>query len=336
MGSKTVKTLSNWLAVIIILPPLSYSLAQEPPAAKAAGETAASVSLSLIVTNENHAIDVLKTEDIAVREAGITQQVLSVSPDSRPIDYTIVIDNSGSFKFLLEPAITIAKYFITNNGPVDETSIVRFISSDKIETVQEFTADKAQLGDGLDTLYVESGQSAVIDATYLAVQHVAKYRRGSDRRRAVVILSDGEDRESYYTADKLIDLIRASDVQLFIIGIVAQLKPGGINNVREKAKDLMSRLTKESGGRVFFPKDFEELRLAAKEIAHDLHRQFLIRYQSTNSSPGDSFREVEVTAREAPAENKLNVHTRTGYFLNPPEFDGKGNRKRTKPPKKSG
>lgn len=205
--------------------------------------------------------------------------------------------------------------------------------------MQEFTADKTLLNRGLDSLYVEGGQSAVVDAIYIAVQHVAKRRKSGDRRRAVVVLSDGEDRASYYTADKLVDLLRATDVQLFIMGIVAQLDGVGSltkQSPRDTAKELMGRLAKESGGRVFFPKDFEELRHAAKEIAHDLHKQFMVRYQPANTSARDDFRQIEVTVREAPGEKKLNVHTRTGYFLIPPEFDDKGNRKRRKEPKKNG
>lgn len=332
-----MKLSANWLPILIILLLLGYGTAQELPTAKPTAGASPEMTLSLIVTNnEERAVDVLKQEDVAVREGGVAQQILSVSADNRPIDYAIVIDNSGSFKFLLEPAITVAKYFVENNRSQDETFVERFISSEKIETVQEFTSDKTLINDAFDTLYVEEGQSAVIDAIYLAVQHVAKHRKSNDRRRAVVVLSDGEDRASYYTSDKLIDLLRATDVQLFIVGIVAQLKTGGVRNVRDEAKNLLGQLARESGGRVFFPKDFEGLRTAAKEIAHDLHQQFLVRYQPASISAKNDFRHVEVIVREAPGENKLTVHTRTGYYLTPPEFDDKGNKKKIKQPKASG
>ena len=72
--------------------------------------------------------------------------------------------------------IDAAKTIINSNKRGDETFLERFISSDKIETVQDFTANKDQLMDGLDQLYVEGGQTAVIDGVYLAAEHVAEYK----------------------------------------------------------------------------------------------------------------------------------------------------------------
>src|SRR5207244_4218535 len=123
-------------------------------------------------------------------------------------------------------------------------------SSDKIHREQDFTPDKAVLLKSFDSVRaiaeIEDGQSAVIDAIYLAAEHTAEYRRtDQDHRRALVFISDGEDRRSYYKLDALVNLLRENDVQIFVIGIVKELsKEGGFirSSPRENAEKLLTRL----------------------------------------------------------------------------------------------
>jgi Ca-activated chloride channel family protein len=210
-----------WVA-IILLALFALTAAQEPSPQKQNGFT---VKLSLIVTDRSrHALDDLSKDSIQIIEDKVPQTASLFSKDDRPVDYGLVIDNTGSFRKLIGASLQAAKLIISNNRDVDETFIERFTSADKIETVQEFTADKSMLLKSLDTLYIEGGQSAVHDAIYLAVKHVAEHRPGPDRRQALVLLTDGEDRASYYTESQLLQLLRGKNVQVFVIGIVAQLE----------------------------------------------------------------------------------------------------------------
>src|SRR5688500_13493499 len=144
------------------------------------------------------------------------------------------------------------------NKPGDETFLVRFISSDKIETVQDFTANKEMLMDGLDSFYVEGGQTAVVDAIYLSAEHVSQYRKGDDgdrRRRALIVITDGEDRNSFYKQEQLFARLREEDVQIFVIGFVNELeKEAGLirKMPREKAGGVINKLGTETGGRPIF------------------------------------------------------------------------------------
>jgi Ca-activated chloride channel family protein len=89
----------------------------------------------------------------------------------------------------------------------------------KSETLQDFTADKSLLLDGVDNLYIEGGQTAVIDGVYLAAQDVAEYKKGDPndrRRRALIVITDGEDRNSYFKEEQLFSQLREEDVQIFL------------------------------------------------------------------------------------------------------------------------
>ncbi len=296
--------------------------AQEPSPAKSASSQR-TITLSLIVIDQNnHALDDLKKSDIEIRENKVTQSIGSLTTDERPLDLAIAIDSSGSFRDLLPYAIDASKLLIQNSRPGDEIFIERFISSDKVETVQEFTSDQNLLLESLKKLKVEMGQSAVIDAIYVAAEHVASHHAGETYRRAVVLITDGEDRASYYSKDWLIEWLRAHDVQLFVMGLLGDLdRQGATFNAKQKAQDLMHKVAGESGGRAFFPKKVSQLDLTINEIIHDLHKQFLLTYRSSGGKP-DNFQRLEVNIREADNGRRIAI-TKTGYFLNPPNLDKK-------------
>src|SRR5260370_40239501 len=110
-------------------------------------------------------------------------------------------DTSGWVRSQLNQVIDAAKVIINSNKRGDETFLERFIDREKIENLQEFTPNKDLLLDAVDNLYVEGGQTAVIDGAYLAAEHVAEYKKGNDddrRRRALIVVTDCEDRASYY------------------------------------------------------------------------------------------------------------------------------------------
>jgi len=290
------------------------------------------VRLRLIVTDKSdHSIDEIRKEDIKVFEEHVEQTILSLDRDQRPIDFGIAIDCSGSFKQLTTPALSAVQTIIQRKRPADEVFIERFISSDKIERMQEFTAIESLLLTGLKKIKTEDGQSAVIDALYIAVDHTAKHD-ANDHRKAVILITDGDDRASFYKREDLIKLLRLTNIQVFVIGIVTLLdhnaglqRPGQ----QERAEQLLRSVAEESGGRLFLPKNTEELSKATDEIVHDLAGQFVVSYQPTDSSRKTDFRNVEVKMVEAPGREKTHVITPRGYYAITPTSDSKSKDKKS-------
>src|SRR5215204_3044768 len=187
------------------------------------------VNLSVrVVDRNNRPISNLKQSDFKIYEDNALQSIDFFSKSEVPTNYSLVIDNSGSLRPQIDEVIEAGKILIGANRSEDETSVIRFVSSDKIEIVEDFTKNKADLIDALDTkLYIEGGQTAIIDAVYLAADQVTKYEKatsGVDRkRRALILVSDGEDRSSFYTQQQLFDLLRETDVQIYVVGFVKEL-----------------------------------------------------------------------------------------------------------------
>ena len=271
-----------------------------------------------VIDRNNRPIDNVRQNEFHVYEDGVLQPIESFGREEVPISYGLAVDTSGSLRSQLQAVIDAGKTIINSNKAGDETFLVRFISSDKIETVQDFTPNKDLLIDGLDSLYVEGGQTAIIDAVYLTAEHVAEYKKGNDsdrRRRALIVITDGEDRSSFYSQEKLFARLREEDVQIYVIGFVNELdKDSGLirKSPRDKAVALINKLATETGGRAFFPESLSELPQIASEIVRDLRTQYVLAYNPTNKLRDGSFRSIKVSVDDGSGRDKRIALTRNG------------------------
>lgn len=276
-----------------------------------------------VIDRFNRPISNIRQEDFKIYEDGVLQPIGFFSTEEVPISYGMAVDNSGSMRSQIDKVIEAGKILVNTNKEGDETFIVRFIDSSKIETMQDFTADKERLSDALDSMYIEGGQTAIIDAVYLAAERIAGYKKGDDlsdrRRRALIVVTDGEDRSSFYKLDQLFVKLREEDVQIFVIGFVNELdKDSGLirKSTKDKAVDLLNRLAKETGGRAFFPNSLSELNDIAREISSDLRTQYVIGYYPTNSARDGSFRQIRVAVNSPQGERRIAL-TRSGRTASP-------------------
>ncbi|HEY0384606.1 MAG TPA: VWA domain-containing protein [Pyrinomonadaceae bacterium] len=271
-----------------------------------------------VIDRNNRPINDVRQDEFHVYEDGVLQPIEFFTREEVPISYGLAVDTSGSLRSQLNQVIDAAKTIINSNKPQDETFLVRFIDSEKIETVQDFTSNKNDLIDAIDSFYVEGGQTAIIDAVYLSAEHVAEYKKGNDndrRRRALIVITDGEDRGSFYKKEQLFAKLREEDVQIYVIGFVNELdKEGGFirKSPREEAMNLLNRFAKETGGRVFFPESLSELPQIADEIVRDMRTQYVISYNPTNKARDGSFRSIKVTVADTGGNSKRIALTRSG------------------------
>jgi len=280
---------------------------------KSAGDV---VKLQLIVTDgSNQSVEEFNKNDLKIFESTRELKILNVEPDTRPIDYGIVIDSSGSLRSQFPMVMSLARLMVSAKRTDDAVFLERFVSSDKIRLVQDFTFDTAKALTGLNGFLIEGGQSAVLDGIYVAVDHLAKHSVGNERRKALVLITDGEDRNSFYKLADVIKLLRTSGTQVFAIGLITELdnNNGFIRkSSKEKAEALLKKIAEESGGRLFLPKKQTELIAAVEQITHDLQKQFLVSYQ-TDQPITAGFHELKV--KLTPNDRKLNLITPPGYFV---------------------
>jgi len=173
------------------------------------------------------------------------------------ISYGIVVDNSGSYRMLLDGIVETVKNIVNDNKADDETFLVRFVDTDKIYLSQDFTPDKSQIRDAADEMYIEGGKTAILDAVYFSAKHLsAKANAESNRRRALVLITDGEDRQSKVRLEEVLKFLKDEKIQVFSIGLSDE-------KVYPK---LLDKLAKETNGRFFTPKNRAEIPAVIKEL----------------------------------------------------------------------
>lgn len=278
------------------------------PPAFVAGPQAANVANRMVVLNvrvtdpSGKAIGNLPQSSFQITEDGVPQKISLFVSDKVLLRYGLMIDNSGSLRSQFSHVLRTASTIVNNNEPEDETFLIRFISSDKIETVAELTTDKAKLIEGIDSLYVEMGQTALIDAIYLGADYLVKQKADDRnvRRKALVLITDGEERISYYRKEDLFRLLGSSGIQVFIVALTDELKP----DKREKAIPFVAQLANETGGKAFFPSSVTELDNISQEIINDVRRQYLIGYVPAGGDSKKDFHKIQVSITENPNQEK--------------------------------
>ena len=272
-----------------------------------------------VVDRNNRPITKLSQSDFKILEDGVPQKIEFFSEGQVPTNYSLVIDNSNSLRSQIEQVIEASKILVAANRPADETSIIRFVSSSKIEILEDFTSNKTYLNEALDGLYTEGGQTAIIDAVYLAADRVSKYEQSAKeddrKRRALVLVSDGEDRDSFYKETQLFQLLRETDVQIYVVGFVKELseEKGFITKSPQgKAKAFLERLAAETGGKAYFPNDVTELNGIARDIATELRTQYSIGYIPTNDKRDGTYRNIKVQIEDGPNKQKRIAIARAG------------------------
>jgi len=191
---------------------------------------------------------------VVLAETVFAQTGQSTSP--KPLTYGLVIDNSSSLLTELPKVKEIAKLTVSSNTSDDETFIVSLIQKRKTALLVDVTTDKSVLLAGVNSLQREVGQTALIDGIYSSADYLLQLKNKiPDRRYALVVISDGEDRASNYKPEKLLALLKQLKCPLFFVGFLYELdETGGFvrESPRVKARNLIEQLTKETGGKAFF------------------------------------------------------------------------------------
>ncbi len=304
-----------WLTVSVAMGMTTLAQEVSRPVNKS---DAALRELHVIITdNKERSLDDVKQNDIQLIEDGLPQTIESFSLIDLPVIYGLVIDTSGSMRTQFPTIIDTVKKIIEANRPNDQAFIVSFVTSIRILLAQETTSNKLQLLDALNTLYIEGGQTALIDAVYLSAEKLLKTETSDQKlkaRKALVVITDGEDRSSIRKEEDLFRMLQNGGPKIFVIGLIEELDAeGGFirKSPRERAVRLIERLTKETGGRGFFPRKKEDFTKVVAEISHDLQRQYVIGYRSTAGT--EKFHTVEIKVSDTPDKKKRRAVLKPKY-----------------------
>ena len=263
-------------------------------------------------------VSTLTKEDFEVYENKVVQDVTYFGLDDVPSTIGIVMDTSGSMRGKKELVDQAAELFLELTHTANELFLLAFNSDVKID--EDFTRDIEDIRDALFNQIVTGG-TALYDAIYLAVEHAAE---GSEPKKVVIAFTDGEDKDSYYELEEVIEKVEESDVQVFLVAFLDQNLPddggffGMFKSPRDKVTKAMASIAETTGGKALFPQKKEDIEEAFKMIAYELRNQYRLAYVSniTEEEDDEGWRSVQVRLLNA-RERGLRVRARKGYQSQP-------------------
>ncbi|HZF39502.1 MAG TPA: VWA domain-containing protein [Blastocatellia bacterium] len=264
-----------------------------------------------VIEQNNMPVMNLKKEDFSVYEDKVKQTIENVNREEVPVSFGMVIDTSGSMRSKLQ-TVSDASVSLVKQMRLDDEAFVASFKAEP-ELVQDFTADRRELEDAISELYT-SGGTALLDAIIATADYAQE--KGKRRRKALVVITDGLEKNSSVKEKEVMEAIKEDEVQVYLVGFIDEdmdekslfgKSPG------KKAKDLLSRIADDSGGRAYFPKDISEIPAIAAQIAKDLRTQYVVSYYPSNENRDGTFRTVQVSVNSQ-GSRKLIARTRRGYY----------------------
>jgi len=238
----------------------------------------------------------LTRDDLVLEEDGVRQEIIDFYREERPVTLAVVSDSSGSMQKAMDTVHTAAGRFIDSLGPEDQALVIDF--DDKVYLLQDVTGDKQALRTALTSTSALGG-TALYDALYAAYRKL----KGVDGRKAIILLSDGDDTASRFSFRRVLDEAKVNDMIIYAIGL-------GTNVLDLDLRHVLKTLAQETGGRAFFPDKVDELETVYKEIAAELKSQYYLSYEPANTSWDGRWRKISLSA----PKNNVEIRTRSGYY----------------------
>ena len=249
-----------------------------------------------VLDQKGHFIRNLSAANFEVREDAAVQKIDLVMQRREPALFTLLVDSSQSMAIRADVVRETAARLLDALAPEDQVVVAPF--SKQILSVTGPTTDRTTVLDAISGIR-PAGGTAILDA----IEDAASALGAGDRRRAIVLVTDGYDEHSTKRFDAAIDALRRADVTLYVIGV------GGVAGISLKGEDLLRKLAEETGGRAWFPRDARHLAQVYEMTAADVQHRYLLTYTPTNQQRDGSWRSIDVRV-DRPG---LRVRARRGY-----------------------
>lgn len=245
----------------------------------------------------NRPVSGLERENFRIYEDKVEQKITQFSMEDDPIALGLVFDSSGSMGGVLKEARQAASVFFKTADVKDEFFLVEFDSEPHL--LVPLSRDVNEID--YQIMFSKShGSTALLDGVYMAMNEI---RKSKQLRKALILVSDGGENNSRYTAAEVRNNLRETDVLIYPIVIGGE--PGG--------PELMNRLAEQTGGRMFVANRVS-LRDIAQKIVIDLRNRYVLGYSPANKTRDGKYRSVQVKLAPPKGLGELTAHWRQGYY----------------------
>jgi len=271
-------------------------------------EDAISLETNVVVVNvtvtdaEGRYVPGLKVSDFKIHEDRKEQEILTFSFEEMPFVTAILLDNSGSMERKLSLERAACANFISGIRPGDFYSIYSF-GGTKVRMLQDFTEYK----DVPESVWAmrADGNTPLYDGIFQASETLGKR---TERRRVILVVSDGADTESRKSMEDSLRGAISSEVAIYAVDMSDAAVSG--STLRDSGAEVLKTMTLRTGGRFFRSPGGSTLREAFANTVEELRNQYTLTYSSNNERFDGKWRQIEVRINKP----GLTVRTRQGYY----------------------
>jgi Ca-activated chloride channel family protein len=264
------------------------------------------VNLIFTATDKRgHFIKDLKQDDVRLLDDDKPpeQVVAFESETGLPLRVGLLIDASNSIRHRFRFEQNAAAEFLNQvvRPKSDQAFVIGFDTL--VDLTQDFTDNAGKLSSGIGALR-PGGGTALHDAVYAASEKLGKAKVRGPARRAIILLSDGDDNQSRHTREEAIAAALHSEVIIYVISTDA-------TDSNRKGDKVLMRYAEATGGRVFFPLQIKDVADAFKEIEDELRSQYVLAYKPQNFAADGKYRSISL---DVPKRSKVKIRVRKGYY----------------------
>ena len=320
---RRLTTLRSLFSLLFVLTTAFVSLAQQPTPtpqpdddvdidiSKPVSIKTDLVTLTATVTDVyGRYVSGLTKNAFTITDNGVPQEITFFGDSDAPVSIGILFDVSGSMNGeKIAKARTALSRFINSSHPSDEYFLIAF--NNKAQLLMDRTRDGEAVLSKL-TLVQPRHNTALYDAVYLGLDRVT---RGSHQKKAMLIISDGQDNASRYNFGEVRRLMKESDVVTYSVGILSGGDSSSALGMQGQA--FLDELSAVTGGKSFYPNSDVEMDEIFERIALELRHQYSIGYTPPDFRPDGKWRKVKVKVKPPRGLPRLTVRSREGYYATP-------------------
>ena len=269
------------------------------------------VTLTLTVTDiYGRYVSGLTKDAFTVWDNNEQQDIIFFSDADAPVSLGILFDVSDSMSGeKIAKARNALERFINTSHPSDEYFLIAF--NNRAQLLMDRTRDGEAVLRKL-TLVDPRNNTALYDAVYLGIEKVT---RGAHQKKAILIISDGQDNSSRYNFGEVRRLLKESDVVVYAVGILDGSDSSSMQGMQGQA--FLDELTSVTGGKAFYPQTNVEMDEIFERIALELRHQYSIGYTPKDFAPDGKYHKVKVKVKPPRGLPRLTIRSREGYYATP-------------------
>lgn len=287
---------------------LSSVSAQDPPSPNIRVDSTLVLVPVTVTDASNRYVLGLEKQDFRIFEDDAEQQIKQFSGEDAPLSVGLIVDTSGSIGAKMDLCRQAVAQLMKTMNSDDEALLVEF--SDRAELVVGLTHNTDEIVEKMATAR-SGGMTALFDGLYAGLREMKK---AHNPRKTLVVISDGGENSSVFSAKEVMQLAREANVQIYAMGVFEPVASAVLTLAEMGGPKLLAGIAEQTGGRTFAAATLSELPTVASRIAIELRNQYLLAYAPANQMKDGKYHRVKVEIKAPEGVAGLKARWRPGYY----------------------